>query len=530
MDDVLIFDNQPLPEGPGTITLDFFEGEIGEKSRGGIELPAMKTRMGKATWNPESCQIFAIPAVEPSSFQTLLVPDRTKWDLYLIDIPFTLHEAPDGGRYRELGFYVELTHPQTVAFDLFPKHVTTQVEETKTYMLSPQLKIQELDLSIGQFGRQFKFVSLRPVTTASGEGENFFYWKFRGVGDEGVIPETRHVLFVLQVPRGMASVDGFIHYTVDFTVPFLRGWRTKRGGSGSQMIHLNLHSVPSLPLMLSSQSESRHVIADKGQRQHFDICVICALGEEAEAFREEAVRQYGLTFQQEMSPRSYRYYRTTILNTGGEPLTLHLSWLPKHGPVEAGLHIKAVMEEFGPYFAAMTGICAGDRTATKPGDLAVAESAFSYDAGKVVMNEQNGQPEFLYDVEMWHPHPEVLQFAKGFSWPEVPGSFSGSVHIAPMAEGYAVRADNPFPRIRALVRKAVAIDMESAVFYRVLAEFPAIHALLVKGISDHADDRKDDRYHRLASASSAAYMLAFIKEYLSSRMLVLLRQQSSHRF
>ncbi len=448
--------------------------------------------------------------------QMLPTPDRTKWDLYLIDIPFTLHEAPNGSHYRELTFYVELDHPQANAYDLFPSHVTTPVAESRTYTLSPQMKIQELDLSIGQFSKQISFTSLRPVISAFGEGENKFYWKFKGIDGKEVIPETRHVLIVLQIPRGTPSVDAHIHYRTDVAEPFFRGWFNKIVPSGSHTLHLNLQAALTFTVMQTHQPEQAHVVAKA--KQHIDVCVFCALWEEAGAFKEEAMQQYGLTFKPQVSSQGLHYYSATMLNADGKPLALHLSWLPKSGPIEASLHIQAVLEEFHPYFATMTGICAGDRAATGPGDLVVAESAFSFDAGKVVLNN-NGEQDFWPDTEMWHPRPEVLQFAKGFVWPKSAGSFPGTVHIAPMAAGQAVRADNPFPRIRMLVRKAIALDMESAAFYRVLAGFPHIRALLVKGITDHADNDKGDTYHRFAAAASALYMLAFIKEYVTSAII-----------
>lgn len=88
--------------------------------------------------------------------------------------------------------------------------------------------------------------------------------------------------------------------------------------------------------------------------------------------------------------------------------------------------------------------------------------------------------------------------------------------IAPMASGSAVRADNPFEEIRRPVRGTLAYDMEGATFYRTVAEFHGLRALLVKGISDYADPDKDDSYHQYAAIVSAIYMLTFIQEFVTS--------------
>lgn len=511
----MILSDQPVPECSTDLTFEFHEEiESGER-RAGKELPQVKELMGKVTLNPESCLIRYIPFVEHSSFQTSLAPDRMKWDLYLIDIPFTLHRAPGGCYYRELTFFVELDHPQATAFDLFPRHVTTVGEETKTYIISPQMRIQEITTDLGQSNQQIRFASLRPEMKAFGEGENEFYWIYKGVDSKEVMPEIKHVLIVLQVPRGTASVDGSIHYMADIASPPLRGWMHKDGETASHTLSLKLKDAPLFPVTDMSAGKSLSVV---NSQQHCDVCIICALAEEAQAFREKANQLYGIKFEQAVSPHTVHFYKATLKNMRGEPLTLHLSWLPKPGPLEAGLHIKAVLEEFQPYFAGMTGFCAGDRTATSLGDLIIAESAFNYDSGKFVLNER-GDQGMLHDTEMWHPQSEVLQFARDFTWPESADCFSHRVHIAPMAAGEAVRADNPFPCVRALVRKAIALDMESAAFYRVLAEFPTIRALLVKGVADYADNDKHDDYHHPASANSAWYMLAFIREYVTSNII-----------
>ncbi len=92
-------------------------------------------------------------------------------------------------------------------------------------------------------------------------------------------------------------------------------------------------------------------------------------------------------------------------------------------------------------------------------------------------------------------------------------------HIGAIASGNAVRSDRPCDRIQFPLRNTLAIDMEGAAFYRTVADFPDILALLVKGVSDYADSNKDDSYHRYASAISAMYMLAFIQEYVTSERI-----------
>src|ERR1051326_8903425 len=122
-----------------------------------------------------------------------------------------------------------------------------------------------------------------------------------------------------------------------------------------------------------------------------DVCIVCALSEEACAFLRTAEDSYHLSWRNEINHRyGYDYYLATIANIKGEPVRLHVSWLPRYGPQEMVLHLSHVIEEYQPRLAAMTGICAGDKRHVHLGDMVVAERTFTYDSGKVVKDE-NGQ-------------------------------------------------------------------------------------------------------------------------------------------
>jgi nucleoside phosphorylase len=529
-EEALVFINQPLQPTKTAVTLSILSGENILKdpenaTRGGPDLPQKTVFEGRVTFNPRGDRIFFIP---PLASEPLFAPDRGKWDLYLVSLPFTLHTPPDNRFYEEVTFFVELATPDAQAFDLFPHSIMSEVEETKTYTLSPQIKFREVEASLGQIGKQLQFKGLRPTITAFGEGESTFYWVHQGFKEQkAVTPETKHALIVLQVPRGTPLVEGKIYYKTVIAKKMLGEWRKKDGFVNDYPIRWELQDAP--PFFKVSQDQKTQV---SGHLSYFDICIFCALAEEADTCMKEIERQCGVSFQPAFSPNTGTYHHATIQNKLGEPLTIHISWQPRPGPVEAGLHIKPVLEEFKPSFAAMTGICAGDRRKVKLGDLIIAESAFAYDTGKMVIGK-DGQSQLLHDMDVWHPSPDALHFARMFQqWKpavaRIPGPSSqhhlrSELHIAPMASGNTVRGDNPFDEIRLLARNAIAIDMESATFYRTVAEFPGVRSLLAKGISDYADGEKNDSYHEYASAVPAAYILSFVGEYVTSDRISRLR-------
>lgn len=251
---------------------------------------------------------------------------------------------------------------------------------------------------------------------------------------------------------------------------------------------------------------------------HADVCIVCALADEARAFLESVAEVCQVPFVTHISPQYHYDYRvSTIHNSQHEPLTLHVSWLPRYGPQEMVLHLTHVIEEFRPRMAVMTGICAGDRASVTLGDLVVAERTFSFDNGAFVRDER-GRMVHQHDTLTYQIEENLLRFLQFFtSWQELLPTLR--CQITSMASSSAVRRDNPFQEIQVPVRGAVAIDMEGAAFGRVMQSYPTIPWLIVKGVSDYADVTKDDTYHTFAMRASALYALSVLQAYVTSERL-----------
>jgi len=255
--------------------------------------------------------------------------------------------------------------------------------------------------------------------------------------------------------------------------------------------------------------------------QQYDVCIVCALPEEAKAFLRIVEEQCHVTFAERSSPRyQYTFRAATIPNHKDEPLELHLSWLPSYGPQQMIRHLWRVLEEYQPRLVLMTGICAGDAQQVQLGDLVVAERVFTYDNGKFTRDEQ-GRTVHQHDTTTYQLNANLLQYLGLFdAWeslvvglvrPSLPShQFSRSQvrrHIKPMASGSAVRADRPFEEVQVPVRGTVAIDMESAALGMVMSDHPFIPWLVVKGVCD------------FAARASALYALSFIRTYVTKELL-----------
>lgn len=142
----------------------------------------------------------------------------------------------------------------------------------------------------------------------------------------------------------------------------------------------------------------------------FDICVVCALAEEAEAFLRIVEKQQHISWSKEFNTQyKYDYRLATIRNGRGEVLKVHVSWLPRYGSSEMVLHLSNVIEECHPHLAVMTGFCAGDKRYVALGDLIVADRTFAYDNGKIVKDE-HGQSIQLHDTITYQLHENILRF------------------------------------------------------------------------------------------------------------------------
>lgn len=65
-----------------------------------------------------------------------------------------------------------------VAYDLFPLHVTDEVELEHTNKISPSFKFQNVTASLGEDALTLRYRRLEPRITAFGKLESSIYWRF----------------------------------------------------------------------------------------------------------------------------------------------------------------------------------------------------------------------------------------------------------------------------------------------------------------------------------------------------------------
>ena len=101
-------------------------------------------------------------------------------------------------------------------------------------------------------------------------------------------------------------------------------------------------------------------------------------------------------------------------------------------------------------------------------------------------------------------------------WPGLdPPRRSLRVHIGPIASGNAVQGDAElWEELAIFARKTLGVEMEAHAVGNTAELHQVELALVMKGVMDHADQHKDDRYKPFAARASAECLLAFIRRYL----------------
>ena len=90
------------------------------------------------------------------------------------------------------------------------------------------------------------------------------------------------------------------------------------------------------------------------------------------------------------------------------------------------------------------------------------------------------------------------------------------VAAGPMASGSAVMTDPEiWNRLEVTQRKILALEMEAATIATIAHERQVPHWLVAKGVMDHADLEKDDRFKAFAAKASAEVLFALLARLLS---------------
>ncbi|WP_414473226.1 response regulator [Microvirga sp. M2] len=195
---------------------------------------------------------------------------------------------------------------------------------------------------------------------------------------------------------------------------------------------------------------------------------------------------------------------------------------PRMGMVSAALVTMKIIEKFRPKLLIMTGICAGFKNECDFGDVLLAERTWDWQMGKYTEVEFQIAPDQLDVPTEIVERFQQLQEDKQLRF-NISDKYSGNkpnripdIKIGPVVSGSAVLADQRLlTEIKTQHRKLLGVEMEQYGVYLASKDCssPRPIAIGLKGVSDFADKKKDNKFQGYAAHMSAGVMAAFCERY-----------------
>lgn len=182
-----------------------------------------------------------------------------------------------------------------------------------------------------------------------------------------------------------------------------------------------------------------------------------------------------------------------------------------------------LIEHFRPRYLIAVGITAGvaleDVEEQIYGDVVVADEVWDYATGKFVSPQES---EIRYGNVGFLPRPAVIRMRPDLRAiiERAARSPENQCHvlIGAMATGSAVVANREIleKQIHSQFRHTVGLDMEAyAIVYACEnSTAPRPTPIIIKSVSDFADNRKSDQYQKFAAYTSAEFARFLFERYL----------------
>lgn len=272
-------------------------------------------------------------------------------------------------------------------------------------------------------------------------------------------------------------------------------------------------------------STKEQLLANLQNKNKYDIGIICALSEEFEQMKlASRLKWEKITIE----GVSNDFFSASLRTELGRTLKIIAGRDNMPGMQAASVMASCMFSLFNIEALFMTGICAGFKKSPDDpinfGDIFIAESEYDYGSGKLCESEDGSffkkNPKMLecdFDlkgkmntfIEERHPESLIMQALSRVNlnlMNKIP-----SIHFNPGACGSYVVTNIGF--MKDLLKdnqKLRGLDMEGYGLY-MTAHILGKKCMMIKSISDFADSKKGDTYHKMCSYSSAWFLFEFLK-------------------
>jgi nucleoside phosphorylase len=240
-------------------------------------------------------------------------------------------------------------------------------------------------------------------------------------------------------------------------------------------------------------------VAVRVERSLVDVVIVTALPVELRAVAGTGMDGVGghpgvVAWQRRDAHGPTPYDAGCYLLADGSTLRVALARAIRPGCIAAATIASSLAERLRPRCLAMSGVCAGNPSQVGLGDVVIADSAYVYDEGhQTIDGFAAGHRQIPMSVGWVRAAQDLLA-----------GGLPYRLAVGPMVSGNMVVKDGRIWERLALDggRHVVGLDMEAAAVATSAYHLGVPAWAVVKGVTDHADPGKDDRY--MADASRAA--------------------------
>jgi len=420
---------------------------------------------------------------------------------------------------KETFRFKEKTNPGVASFYLLPFNkngiergvwILGKGSFAKTRLLKLITNIFEALKNIAQF-KIFYFPNLPSNSTISIQAKNnnnikfgFFYDRALKIINQ-VSDEKR------QIPE-LVAISTTTEMTTEIETDVVRDTEMYFEKNDSENFQIDF---------IASEQVTLTKFKPKRMDKKFDIGIITIVAPEKTAIDnilqnckiedgKKTVRKYSKGFLQGADDFSHSVVMTQQLNQGNESVVAAY---------------KDLVAEFNPKLMILFGIAGSIHEKSKLCDVCIINQVIDYDKrkegaeGKI---EERGSAYrvgaklLVYINEFFNKHGEFPKFDA------CENSFDPKfeIRVGPIGSGNAV-VGNPASKIKLWLKdfnsKTLAVETESVGFSNTFyeeelnREIDKIGALIIRGISDHADYDKDDKWRVMASNNAAIVVKEFVK-------------------
>lgn len=258
-----------------------------------------------------------------------------------------------------------------------------------------------------------------------------------------------------------------------------------------------------------------------------DVLVLTALDVELAA----AKQAFGIAEDAEhtTTENGLHIWKTPVSKRSGKTASCVLACFAGAGNVDAASVTSMLLGELRPANVMMLGIAAGLRDKCALGEVVIAERVVGYE-GAAFLEEGRveNRPEISrlsmrvrQDVSSYLSNRATLEFRLTESYRTLGIEFPDQVEAGPVIQGVMpktatvasgeklLRDPDKFLGMRELHGKTEVAEMEGAGLFAACANFGK-PVLMIRGISDFGDSKKDNRFHLLAAKAAAAVTVDYI--------------------